>query len=415
MRRILVAGAAVLVLALAAVAAYVVLKLRAGEDVRGSSTEEFVTTAAPKPKPPPAPGIAWPTFGYDAQRHHVSPYRHRPPYRVLWGFPGRSLIEFPPAVAYGKVYFANNDGVLYAVDAETGKLAWKHDARRVQAASPTVADGIVYHAYLYRRQQGDRERDGELIAFDADTGKVRWRKRIGPSETSPLVHRGLVFVGDWSGRVYAYEAGTGEAAWTFETGGEVKGAFAASGIRLFVGSYDHHLYALDARTGRQLWRAGAQERLGPRGRFYSTPTVAYGRVFVGGTDGKVYAFGAASGELLWSHDTGSYVYSSPAVWEQLVLAGSYDGRFYAFDAATGDERWRFEAGGPVSGSPVVIAGLVYFATLKGRTFALDAGTGKRVWTSREGRYAAPVADAERVYQIGTARLYGLVSRVRRDR
>jgi outer membrane protein assembly factor BamB len=370
-----------------------------------------VTTAEPAPKPPPVVPrdevIAWPTFRYDASRAGVSPYLHRPPYKVLWGFAGRSLIEFPPAVAFGRLYFANNSGVLFAVDAKTGKRVWQYHSERVQASSPTVFGRTVLHTFLYRSEQKKSAQDGELIAFDADTGKIRWRKHLAPSESSPLVHRDRIYVGDWSGKVYALDPRTGGVLWTFQTGGEVKGAVAASGGRVFVGSYDHHLYALNARTGKQLWRAGTQERLGNRGRFYSTPAIAYGRVYIGSTDGKMYSFGAASGRLLWSHKTGSYVYSSPAVWERLVLAGSYDGQFYAFDAATGDVRWRFKADGHISGSPTVMAGLVYFATLKGTAFALDARTGKRVWRFADGRYAAVVADRERVYQVGTGRVYGL--------
>jgi outer membrane protein assembly factor BamB len=410
MKRWLAALAVAFLVGAGIVAGYVLYKRDQAADVRGSSTEEFVTTAEPEPKPPPAPpraeGIVWPTFKYDATRAGVSPYSHRPPYRAVWGFAARTLVEFPPALAFGRLYFANNDGILFAVRAQDGKLVWRYRSGRVQAASPTVVGRTVFHTFLYRQRGKQRSEDGELVAFDADTGAVRWRKRLAPSESSPLVHRGRVYVGDWSGKVYAFDVRTGRQLWAFQTDGEVKGGLAASGARVFVGSYDHHLYALNARTGRQLWRAGTQLRLGNRGRFYSTPAIAYGRVYIGATDGKVYSFGAASGRLLWSHGTGSYVYSSPAVWNRLVFAGSYDGSFYAFDAATGDVRWRFK-GGKVSGSPTVMGGLVYFATLKGESFALNARTGKRVWKFDDGRYASVVADGERVYQVGTGRVYGL--------
>ena len=85
---------AVVLLAGGLAAGYVLYKRDQAQDVRGSSTEEFVTTAEPAPKPPPVvpreEGIAWPTFRYDASRAGVSPYVHRPPYKVLWGFGARS-------------------------------------------------------------------------------------------------------------------------------------------------------------------------------------------------------------------------------------------------------------------------------------------------------------------------------------
>jgi outer membrane protein assembly factor BamB len=93
-----------------------------------------------------------------------------------------------------------------------------------------------------------------------------------------------------------------------------------------------------------------------------------------------------------------------------VYVGSYSGRFYALDAATGDVRWRFDAKGHISGSATVLDGVVYFSTFDEKTFALDARTGKPVWTFDDGKYAGVVADRDRLYLVGHARLYGLVER-----
>jgi outer membrane protein assembly factor BamB len=187
----------------------------------------------------------------------------------------------------------------------------------------------------------------------------------------------------------------------------VKGGVTISGHRLYVGDYSGHVYALSSTSGKILWQAKAQPRFGSTGTFYATPAVAYGRVYVGATDGKMYSFGATTGKLRWSHGTGGYVYSSAAVWKDRVFVGSYSHTFYCFDAATGAIRWKFKANGPISGSPSVIAGRVYFATLKGRTYALDARTGAPDWTFPDGKYSPVVADADRLYLIGYAKLYGL--------
>ena len=324
----------------------------------------------------------------------------------------RSLLEFPPAVAFGRLYLATNNGNFLAVNAKTGKVMWRHRTRRCAAASPAVAGRLVIEAFLNplpcSSERGHL--DGEVIAFDAPSGRIRWRFRLGPSESSPLVHGRVVYVADWRGKVYALDVRTGRPRWSFQTGDKVKGALAFAGNRLYVGSYDSHVYALDAGTGRKIWDASAQERLGPRGTFYSTPAVAYGRVYIGSTDGKVYSFGAASGKLRWSQRTGGYVYSSPAVWDRRVYIGSYDGHLYAFDAATGDERWRFRANGRISGSPTVLAGVVYFATLEGRTYALDARSGRRLWSFPDGKYSPVVADEKRLYLVGHTRVYGMVPR-----
>ena len=393
---------------------YVVAKKQQSSDIRGNPTQEFVTAQAPAPKPPPVAGIAWPMWGFDAAHNRISPYDHRPPYRVQWTFHASELIEFPPANAYGRLFFTNNPGVMFAVDTATGKESWHYASGRCTASSPAVDGKLVFQSFLNlppcNSAGSPNALTGEVIAFDAFSGKVRWRTQLGPTESSPLVHQKRIYVGDWRGRVVALDETTGKIVWTFQTGDRVKGAVAALGNRVFVGSYDGQLYALDSRTGALQWRSSSQGRLGGLGRFYSTPSVAYGRVFIGSTDGKVYAFGATTGDLLWSRSTGGYVYSSPAVWQQLVLVGSYSGSLFAIDAATGEVRWRFAAGGRISGAPTVMAGDVYFATLSRMTFAVDGRTGRQVWSFPDGQYTPLVADANRAYLIGRARIYALAAK-----
>ncbi len=409
MKKFLLALAAVVMIVVAAGVAFVLVRQHQSRNVRGSSTEEFVTTEA-APTPIPDKKVVWPMYGFDiARRRAPDGIRVRPPFHVRWFVKTHALVEFPPAIAYGRMYYANANGTLFALGLRKVKVDWKFRARRCTAASPGVSRGLVYMTFLNRPPcRATRSGiDGLLVALDAKTGKVRWRRRIGPSESSPLVAGRRVYVGDWNGKVWAFGALKGGLAWSYTTGGQVKGGLALRSGRLYVGAYDSHLYALDARTGRLLWRASAQQRLGSRGTFYSTPAVAYGRVYIGSTDHKVYSFGAASGELRWSQGTGKYVYASPAVWKRRVLVGSYDGIFYCFDAATGDVRWRYRANGAISGSAVVLNGVVYFSTLHGRTYALDAATGKLLWYFRRGSYAVGIAERKRLYLMGYARIYAM--------
>lgn len=412
-KRILLA-AGILVLLLAGIlGAVAFVKLRQPPDVRGSSTAEFVTTAvAVAPQKPAEQGILWPMYGYSPNRLRVGPGKERPPFHRLWLFRAGQLLEFPPAIAYGRLFFANARGTVFAISSKTGKRAWRRQTGRCQASSPAIDRHVVFFTFLRSCSGKARSDDGLLIAYAVGTGKVRWQRRIGQSESSPIVYRGHVYVGDWTGTVSSFVARTGKLAWTFRSEGKVKSAVAISGNKLFFGSYDHHVYALNLATGKLVWRADAQNRgFLSRGTFYGGPAVAYGRVYIGSTDGKVYSFGAASGQVRWVTGTGNWVYSSPAVWEQRVYAGSYDGSLYCFDAATGEVKWRFKANGKISGSPTIVNGIVYFATLARRTYGVDATTGKQVWTFPDGEYTPVVSDADRLYLIGQARIYALRGKV----
>jgi outer membrane protein assembly factor BamB len=412
MRKWLLGGAAVVVVALLAVGAAWYLHVKhASRDVRGSSTVEFVPTT-PAPSKPKEPGVAWPMYGHDPQRLRVATgVTLAPPFRRSWMFRARTLVEFPPAVAYGRLFFANNSGVLFAISAKTGKRAWKYDSKRCQAMAPAVDFHTVYATFLNHPPcNASGGHQGQLVALWVGSGKVRWRKTIGPSESSPLLHGNVVYVGDWDGDVSAYSATTGRRWWTFHADGKVKDGLAYADGRIFFGSYDSHVYALDADTGKLVWKATAQPRFGHTGTFYATPAVAYDRVYIGSTDGKMYSFGASTGKLRWSQSTGDYVYSSPAVWRRRVYIGSYSGTFYCYDAATGDVKWKFQANGPISGSPTVIAGRIYFATLKGRSYALNALTGRQLWSFPDGKYSPVVADDTHVFLVGYAKVYGLQER-----
>jgi outer membrane protein assembly factor BamB len=410
----LLVGGAVVVLALVgAGAAWYLHVQHQARDIKGSSTIEFVTTEA-APPPPEEPGIAWPTYGFDPERQRFGrSIALGPPFRRLWTFRAQSLVEFPPVVGYGRLFFANNSGTLFAIGAKNGKRAWKYASHRCLAASPALDRHVVYEAFMNAppcNRKPSASLTGQVVAFTVGTGRVVWRRTIGPSESSPLVVGASVFVGDWDGRVWALHWRTGKTRWVTKLRSQVKGGVALSGNRVYIGDYSGHLYALNAQSGRVVWQAKVQPRFGSAGNFYATPTLAYGRVYIGATDGKLYSFGAATGKLRWSQSTGGYVYSSAAVWRKRVFVGSYSQRFFAMDAATGRILWQFKANGPISGSPTVIAGRVYFATLKGTTYALNARTGRRLWTYPDGKYSPVVADADRLYLTGYARVYGLEER-----
>jgi outer membrane protein assembly factor BamB len=411
-KRLGYAGAGILLLLIAAAVAAYLYRKHQGRDIRGSSTVEFVNTEPKAVKEPQ--DVTWPLYGYDAARRRAPlGFKLRPPFRKhpVWTFRAGALLEFPPVIAYGRLYIANNAGTVFSLDESRGKVRWKYRSHRCSAASPAVGNHLVFVALLNRPPcNASHGVDGKVIAFDARTGRIRWQRTIGPTESSPLFADGLVVVGDWAHNVYAFTATTGNLRWHFHSGGLIKGAISLAGNRVYFGSYDTHVYALELHTGKQVWRASSQPRIGRTGTFYANPAVAYGRVYIGATDGKMYSYGATSGKLRWSNGTGDFIYSSAAVWRRDVMVGSYDGHFYSFDGATGDIRWRFDANGKISGSPTVVDGVVYFSTLSGKTFGLDARNGKPVFRYPTGEFAAVVATKKRLYLVGYSRLYALIER-----
>ncbi len=421
-RKLLAAGAVVLLLAVGA-GTYKVLSKEDPPEKRGSTAVEFdPTETVKKPSVPAKKKIAvpWPTFGYDIQRTKESPYEHGPPFKRTWKVDGKDTLEFPASAGYGNVYIAQQKGLFIAMRGKTGKRVFKTKRfKRCAASSPTIAKGVIYQAYMdfVPCAQGASNPTGFVIAMDAKTGRQKWRYKGQPFESSPLLHDGILYVGSWDGKVHAIRAKSGRRVWTYDTGDRVNTSAAYSKGRIFIANNSGTVYALNAKTGKLAWSASQATEF-----FYAAPAVSYGRVFIGSTDGTMYAYGQRSGKLLWARPLGSYIYSSAALYDKKVYTGTYDGKFYALDAGTGDVKWQKEMPSAVHAPPVVMNGLVYAATCAtcgsaasravktgvDSTTAFDAVTGTKVWFTRAGKYASSIiADQDRTYLIGRSSIYAL--------
>ena len=403
------AAAAVLAIVMAVGIGYL-LWGRAPDDVSNPDADFTVPEEPAQPKLPPKKkeDFVWPTFGYTPDRAKYFPTKLDPPFRKVWRHRADSLLEFPPVLAEGKLFFVTNRGNAVALDARTGRKRWKRSVGSLAAASPAWAEGRLYVVTL----------DGRVTALRAKTGKRLWRKDIpSRTESSPLVRGERVYFGSEDGTVYAVNARNGRTIWTYDAPGAVKAALAYSDGKLFFGDYAGVATGLRARDGRKLWDTGTHGlALGRSGRFYSTPAAAFGRIYLGSTDGRVYSFTQKDGVTAWSRSTGNYVYSGPAAMNvpgkgPTVFIGSYTGQFFAFDARSGDTRWSYRAPGRISGAASVIGDVVYFGNLGTRDLdGLDIRTGRRVFRWHKGGFAPPISDGESLWLTGYADLFRFTER-----
>ncbi|HET8647794.1 MAG TPA: PQQ-binding-like beta-propeller repeat protein, partial [Vicinamibacteria bacterium] len=90
------------------------------------------------------------------------------------------------AIHDGIVYAADLSGFLYALDARTGQLHWKHDLLAAVWGSPFVADGRVY--------LGDEDGDVEVLKAGR-TRQVLGTYNMGVSVYStPVARDGVLYV-----------------------------------------------------------------------------------------------------------------------------------------------------------------------------------------------------------------------------
>jgi outer membrane protein assembly factor BamB len=330
----------------------------------------------------------------------------KPPFDKLWRFTDRPLLEFPPIYVGGKLYFVNNSGFAYALDADTGKVLWKRRIGRLNASSPAYYKHRLYIVNLV---------PGHIVKLNAKNGKIVWKRSLpGRAESSPVVIDRTVYFGDEDGSLYAMSTGKGNVRWATPLGGAIKSAPAYYGGRLYVGDYGGHMNAVDAKSGKLVWQSGS---LGPgfggSGEFYSTPAVAYGRVYAGNNDGRVYSYDISDGELAWSYSTGGYAYSGPVVANTrhsppTVFIGSFDGNVYALNAKDGGLRWSRSAGGQVVGALSAVGDIVYVSEFTHKTTSgFMMRSGKRVFRYPKGTYTPVISDGRRIYLTGYSSITAL--------
>ena len=131
-----------------------------------------------------------------------------------WVLQAKSLIEFPPVISGGALFFGTNHGRVFAVSGTSGRTLWTRDFGRCIAASPAAVGRTVYVSVMdpYPCSADHDPADGFVVALDSTTGKERWRSRVGVTESSPLVVGRTLYVGSWDTRLYALGLRTGAFA-----------------------------------------------------------------------------------------------------------------------------------------------------------------------------------------------------------
>jgi outer membrane protein assembly factor BamB len=107
-------------------------------------------------------------------------------------------------------------------------------------ALPAIADGTLFL----------RTDNGVFYAIDAQTGEIVWEYETSSGEyiySPPVVAQQSIYFGSGDNRLYCLSL-DGEKQWDFETGGAIGSSPAIVDDTLFIGSHDGNLYALADET-----------------------------------------------------------------------------------------------------------------------------------------------------------------------
>lgn len=277
--------------------------------------------------------------------------------------------------AYQKVYFGTENGLVFALDINTGKVIWQAKVKGEVLAAPAADDGLVVV----------NTGSGVMHALDAETGEEQW---IYESEVpalslrgvaAPAISNGGAVVGTASGRVAVVITESGQVLWEqtvaapsgateLERLVDIDSQTIVFGGIIYVVSYNGTLAALDLRSGRVLWKRDY--------RSYRRLSIDGNNLYVVDDNSQVYALDRRNGIERWSQASlRSRALTAATPVSGYVVVGDKFGFLHWIDKSSGDLVARYNLGGDdedegIHVAPIVEGNTVYAVTREGEIAAI---------------------------------------------
>lgn len=314
---------------------------------------------------------------------------------------GSNIFMVAPVISDGKVYTATIDDdraercLVLAYDLATGEQRWKMPAGNSIKNSIACDGARVFAANA----------EGVLFAIDGETGKWDWAQKVTEPMLPALVQgiavdKGIVYAGQgkWMSAVSIL---TGKPIWTndqWDMGEGTTSTITVGGGVVLASAHWRGLYAHDTQTGKLLWSKTDDEF-----RFRDGSASFYDGRFYLASSGSLFVIEANSGKILQSEKTNYKFHSAsvPVVTAKLIVVATSDNGVVAFDRQSMKEAWHFVTGpalfytspytkhgeATVEVTPIRVGSSLFFGASDGFFYAVDLQTGACQWKYNMG---APV-------------------------
>ncbi|MED5408639.1 MAG: outer membrane protein assembly factor BamB, partial [Pseudomonadota bacterium] len=285
-----------------------------------------------------------------------------------------------PSIQSGRIYAAEPRGRIFALDAQTGKVIWKHDLDQPLAAGMGAGQGRLVIA----------TREGEVVALDTERGEIQWRQKMGTEILAqPVLTEQRVLLRSGDGQVIGVDLDSGNILW------RVRRSVPALTIRglsaplvidstALIGFASGRLSGIDIDSGAELWSARIFRAKGSNevNRLVDIDTDPYwmdDRLVIAGFQAKISALSLKTRRIDWESNQ-STLRPLSSVGE-ILLVTTDDGSVRGLDATSGVGVWSQSAllGRGVSGPHGLDeTGLAVVGDYKGILYLIDARTGNLV-------------------------------------
>jgi len=294
--------------------------------------------------------------------------------RKQWEIKTKLPFTGGPGISGKLLLMGTQDGEVFAFDSSTGTQLWSATVTSEVLAAPSEADGIVVVRCI----------DGRVFGLDADTGQRVWiYDHSVPLLTlrgnaPPLLRAGVAFVGYDGGQVVALRIDDGTLMWEqtlvttegrteLERLSDIDGQLVFIASDLLVSSYKNRMASLAADSGRLLWFKDISSASG----------VAVDRInlVVSDKDGNVWLLDRRNGAESWKNNQlMRRGLTRPVFYGSFIVVGDQEGYLHWINISDGAFAAREKVGGKgFSGPPLVVGNTLYVMTKKGDLTAYRAG------------------------------------------
>lgn len=244
------------------------------------------------------------------------------PFGVDWtaklggiGFSATAVVDVPDIplkndkLVLRLAFVATKDGVLYALDWQTGEIVW-HQKLPGSAGDPIFAKGRIYVSCS----------DGSWNCFSAWDGTPVWSSRFysattmldpiwkGRSENAaPVVDNENLYAAHSTKNVIAFDLVDGREKWSYQLDEAAMSSPVLLENKLVVVDYSMKATCLDTKTGSRVWVTDIQEKVN------SSIVTDGNNIYIPGSFGKVFAISAKDGRVVWNVDVGGLIEFSPCL------------------------------------------------------------------------------------------------------
>jgi outer membrane protein assembly factor BamB len=315
---------------------------------------------------------------------------------------GKQGLSMGPRFSSGILYVADYEGVLVAVDAESGRKIWDLKTKQAFSGGPGLDNDNIYMGTI----------DGRVIAYDRNGGAELWNSQVSSEVLSPpAAGDGVVVVRCIDGRVFGLDAVNGRRLWIHDHSVPLltlrgNPDLLIRGGVAFVGYDDGSVTSLRVSDGTVIWSATIAsqdgrtelERLADVGQ---QMMLVASDLIVSSYKSRVVSLAADSGRLLWFKDISSA--TGVQVDRTNLAVSEKNGDLWMLDRRNGSTIWKLDQmTNRGLTRPAFYGNYVVVGDKEGYLHWLDQEIGSfvaRVRAGKKGFAAAPLTVGTTLYAL----------------